>query len=258
MKNREAPNLHQALAPSISEMDLRKGLTLFPNRRELVVLAGMLLIRPRLQAEQPWEGRRPQDWTPSDVQTILDRSAWASAASVEVTPAALDPDQGKSKHRVAAADGLRDKRVFPDYKILVRWESGLPVRLARHQASAVNSDFPRYVLSMSRLPIALLAAMSKPGSAGQEKDELVRQAKIAERVSRSSLLQCEGKVPLRADHAEWVASDFESRLRISFPHEHQSFDVSDQAVAFVTQIDELIFRASFLLRRMVYKDKLEL
>jgi hypothetical protein len=203
-------------------------------------------------------GKHPAEWTPKDIDTILDRSAWASPATLEFSPVAFQAAPGKPNRRVAAAQGLRDKRILTDYKILVRWESALPMRLARRVPSPPGIEETRYVLSMSRLPMALFATLSSSGKARNDDSDAANKARIAEQVLKSSLLECENKTPFHADHTEWVASDFESRILISFPFNGPRIDLSDLSVAFVSQIGELIVRTSFPLRRMIYAGKLEL
>jgi hypothetical protein len=140
----------------------------------------------------------------------------------------------------------------------VRWESGLPMRLARRDSSPLTADRTRYVLSMSRLPVSLVAATSKPGKA-EAGDESALRAQIADQVARSTTLQCVNKAPIHADHAEWVQSGFESRLMISIPHDDgHAIELADGAVSFVSEIGDFIIRTSFLLSRMRYKDNLEL
>ena len=177
---------------------------------------------------------------------------------MEASSTALDPSNGKGKKRVAAATGLADKRIFPDYKILVRWESGLPMRLARRDSSPLTADRTRYVLSMGRIPISLVGVTSNPGKGAEAPDEMAVKARIADQVARSTTLQCPNKPLIRADHAEWVQSDFESRLMVSIPRGDQTVQLEDGTVSFVSEFGDFIVRTVFLLSRMRYKDHLEL
>lgn len=227
------------------------------TRRDILA-SGLFLIGSRLRASQPWEGRKPAEWTPDDIVTILDRSGWARDATMEASAASLDPSNGKGKKRVAAATGLADKRIFPDYKILVRWESGLPLRLARRDSSPLAADRTHYVLSMSRLPVSLIAVTSNPGKGAEALDETAIRAQIADQVARSTTLQCPNKPPIHAGRTEWVQSGFEYRLTISIPHGDHPIQLEDGAVAFVSEFGDFIVRTSFLLNRMRYKGNLEL
>jgi hypothetical protein len=96
-----------------------------------------------------------------------------------------------------------------------------------------------------------MAAMA--GSA-QPKD---REA-LGRQMFQTSTLQWGGKTPVPADHAAWTESDFEPRVVISFPLGSEPPEASDGAVTFTSQMGFLLLRASFSLRKMVYRDKLEL
>ena len=119
----------------------------------------------------------------------------------ELSPAWLR-SLGKDEKRVAAAEGARDKRTLTEYTVVVRWESGLPVRLARKGTPVPEYAAAHYVLSVSRMPIAFMAAMV---GGAQAKDRLA----LAQQMLQSSSLQWGGKDSIPADHAEWTESDFE-------------------------------------------------
>ena len=104
---------------------------------------------PRLaSAAQRWLDRKPAEWTPDDIQTILNRSAWVREARLGTHPA--DGERRQQKQ-----GGSR----LTEFNILVRWESGLPVRLARRIATLPDAGVDRYVISVSRLPLPFLSAV---------------------------------------------------------------------------------------------------
>jgi hypothetical protein len=208
-------------------------------------------------AAKPWMDKKPLEWSPSDIDTILNRSAWTREVSPEFTPDAIDTGGGKTGRKATAAEGLADKRILTGFKILVRWESGLPVRLARRNAAA-NSDVDHYIVSMSRVPIALLAALSPGGQARQEGKDGLNTADIAARTAQFSSILRDGLDPIPADRADWLASDFESRIVISFSKGRQPIELPEREVTFVSRIGDLIVRAPFFLKGMVYRGKLEL
>jgi hypothetical protein len=157
----------------------------------------------------------------------------------------------KNGKRVTAAEGIRDKRTLTEFTVLVRWESGLPVRLARKTTSIPEYAAAHYVLSVSRMPIAFMAAMAG-GAQAKDRDMLAQQ------MLQSSSLQIAGRAPIPADHTEWTESDFEPRITISFPAGRQPVASSDGIVTFVSQMGFLLLRVSFPLRKMIYRGKLEL
>jgi hypothetical protein len=162
------------------------------------------------------------------------------------------------RSRATAADGLRDKRTITEYKVLVRWESGLPVRLAHGIPSLPNDDVPHYILSVSRVPFAFAMALSPGGPAPHDGKEGPSRAEMAERIWQSSSLQLDGSASIRADHANWAESDFEASTMIYFPQDRQPIGPSEREVTFVSQIGALVVRASFHPKEMIYLGKLEL
>jgi hypothetical protein len=221
------------------------------RRRFLCACSGVLTLFPTTgHAADAWMGTDPAQWVPADILAILNRSSWVKGVNPELSPAWLRSVE-KSGKRVAAAEGVRDKRTLTEFTVLVRWESGLPVRLARKSTSVPEYAAAHYVLSVSRMPIAFMAAMV---GGAQAKD---REA-LAQQMLQSSSLQWGGKASIPADHAEWTESDFEPRIMISFPQGSQPLESSDGVVTFVSQMGFLLLRVSFPLRKMVYRGKLEL
>ncbi len=228
---------------------------MFGSRRQfLLASTGVLAWPPAGLAADTWMDKKPAEWDSDDIQTILTKSGWARYTSPELTPASLRAGEKKGK-RVAAAEGLRDKRTLTDFRVLVCWESGLPVRLARKSISPPGDTAPHYVLSMSRMPITFMAALVGGGKAGKESAD---KQEIANQILKTSVLQREGKNPIQADRADWVESEFEPRVMISFPQDRQTIEASDRTVTFTTQIGTLAVRALFTLKDMFYRGNLEL
>src|ERR1035437_2722511 len=101
------------------------------RRRFLCACTGVLTLFPTTgHAADAWMGTDPAQWVPADILANLNRSSWVKGVNPELSPAWLRSVE-KSGKRVAAAEGVRDKRTLTEFTVLVRWESGLPVRLAR-------------------------------------------------------------------------------------------------------------------------------
>jgi hypothetical protein len=221
------------------------------RRRFLCACSGVLTLFPTTgHAADAWMEKNPEEWDPEDVQAILSRSSWVKGVNPELSPDWLRSIE-KSGKPVTGAEGIRDKRILTEYRALVRWESGLPVRLARKIAKVPQYAEAHYVLSVSRMPMAFMAAME---GGAQAKD----RGTIARQMLESSSLQREGKAPIPADYTEWTESDFETRIMIAFPRDRLPVEPSDGVVTFVSQMGFLLLRVSFPLRRMVYRGQLEL
>ncbi len=222
------------------------------SRRRFLCAASIVVVLPA-EAAEGWIAKNPPEWTPDDIQTILGQSPWAKTVNPELSSASLRAS-AKKGHRAAAADGIRDKRILTDFSVLVRWESALPILLARKRApSAYPED--NYVLSISRLPMTFMAALVGGSSrSGAAPDANL----VARKILETSLLQREGKDNIRADHAEWVESDFETRLLLMFHHPPEPVAVTDTAITFLCRMGSVIVQASFPLKAMIYRNRLEL
>src|SRR5215475_5191069 len=100
------------------------------------------------RAAENWMDRKPAEWTPDDIQIVLNHSAWVREASLGMDPG---DNSGRRKKKPAGRP--------TQFNILVRWESGLPVRLARKTATLPDAGVDRYVISVNRLPLPFLAAV---------------------------------------------------------------------------------------------------
>ena len=163
------------------------------------------------------------------------------------TPARPRPKSSRPNHGVQS-----------EFKALVRWESGLPVRLARKTATLPDKGVGQYMLSISRLPLEFIEQSSGNGTIHHDEGAGLDKTALAERVAKNSSLQRTGKDAIPANHAEWVESDFSPRVVIFFPLGANPIQPEDREVDLVSQIGALVVRAKFSLKEMVYRDRLEL
>jgi hypothetical protein len=228
------------------------------TRRDFLAVCSSIFsfLSPDKHPQIKWYEKHPPEWTPEDISLILSQSAWAKKGTLESIPDAIKPD--KKGRRSPVADGIRDKRIIAGFDVLVRWESGLPVRLARKRPPPPGDGTPDYVLGMSRLPMPLLMAVFNNGASGGEAKQPLNNIDLANDISKHSFLERDGKEPIPAEHAEWADSDFGSSLLVSFSREHQPIELADRVVSFKSQIGSLIVRTEFQLRPMIFKGRLEL
>jgi hypothetical protein len=226
------------------------------RRHFLLICSGALALLPgRGWAAVPWSEKKPTEWSPADMDYILNRSGWTRQASPEFTPTAIVTGDAKKEGSV---EGLRDKRTLTEFKVLVRWESALPLRQARARRNPHQTDDgTHYRLSMSRFPIELMTALSGGAPRGG-KSQPPDRTEIAAQIAQRSSIERDGKPVLHADQAYWLESDFESRIMISFPKGSQPIEPTERQVTFVGQVGDLIVRAPFFLKEMVYRGNLEL
>jgi hypothetical protein len=226
------------------------------TRREFLAASCTLPVAaslsPTAAAADSWLTRPPDQWEPSDVLAILNKSAWTKTVYPELTSAWINSGRSEGKTN-PAAEGLRDKRTMSEFGILVRWESALPIRLARKQPPEPLPNPPQYVLSLSRIPTAFITAAFQKTSG-----DAYSVGKIAADVAQSAALQCEDKEPIAASRAVWTESEFERRIEIGFPIGNKPFALEDRVVSFSAQAGPLLLRAIFPLSRMVFHSRLEL
>ena len=206
------------------------------ERRAFLLTLGAACALGRQGEPGPkWTEKHPPEWTPGEIRKILDDSAWVQQAPLQAAP-----DE-------RSADG-RAKQFVGDLKVVVRWESAAPIRLARRGAGVPEATTLRYIVSVSRLPLSLVTALSG-GGPGQPS---VSRTEMASKMAAQSFLERAGKEPIAAHEAVWTTTDFDSRIDISFTDIHQPIELADHSVRFKSKVGSFILAAEFQLRRMVY------
>jgi hypothetical protein len=199
------------------------------------------MILPRLaSAADHWVDRKPEEWTPEDIQTVLNHSAWIRKASL-----GFGDEEGTKRTK-------EDATRLTGFNPLIRWESGLPVRLARRIATLAGPGLDHYVVSVSRLPLRLVSDVS-----GRKEGEDVTRIKVVAELGKSTFIERPGKASIHAVSAEWIDSDLSPRFSITFPPQ-TPIELAEREVVVVGHVGSLPFRANFPLKPMVYRGKLEL
>jgi hypothetical protein len=219
----------------------------FLDRREVLKLSlslGGCGVR-QLHGEDKWPDKKPEEWTPADTHIILNDSAWVRPARLLMDSSAL-ADRAEKDNR----------RVPTEFAAVVRWESGLPVRLARRTAS--SSGTPQYLLSISRLPLPYMGGMSGRLPGGAASGEGVIRTEIATQMAQTARLERLGKEPIAATGAVWLEIAFAQAILISFPHGPQPISLQDGEVTLAARAGSFTLSTRFPLHSMVYRGKLEL
>jgi hypothetical protein len=150
------------------------------------------------------------------------------------------------------AKGGKERRPgVTEFKVLVRWESSLPVRLARRAASP-DKGADHYIVSITRLPMEYLSASSGKGAAGAAQDAVAAQLASTCTIDRA------GKGPIKAQKAYWAYADFSPRVDIVFPREGNPIGLADWEATVSGRVGDFLLRARFTLKQMVYRGELEL
>jgi hypothetical protein len=225
----------------------------FHTRRHFLGAAGLLAgLSARAMADDSWTTAHPDEWTPHEIDTVLNHSPWVHEVVLGVPVSALARGRGKAGPIEQAAG------VPSEFAALVRWESALPVRLARRLTAAPDGGQTRYLLSISRLPLGFLgeALGRDPDRAPSGEDQ--NRARVAAAALRTAVLQRTGKPPIRAAGTSWAEDAFSPRLLIEFRPGGELIQLADLTVTLVTQIDTVLLRAVFVPKKMRFRGRLEL
>jgi hypothetical protein len=221
------------------------------TRRSFLSASGLLAVfQPSAFPAGSWLDKNPDQWTADDLDKVLDRSEWVRQVMLTYVPSV---PRNKPNRRYEGVERSSE------FNCQVRWESGLPMRLARRftPAPTVTHD-KSYVLSINNLPLAFLADSLGhiSGRLGQNQDGV--KDNITTPLRQSALLQREGKEAIHAMRADWVRTDFESSVMVTFPVSQHTIQLNDNEVTFFSQIGVFRVRAAFSLKRMTYRGNLEL
>ena len=204
-------------------------------------------------AAEFWNTKKPEDWTPEEVQDMLTRSPWAKEASVSVFGgsggALLNRDGATSWEGGMSGSGRQRTRTTqtkqsgdaPDlhYRAILRWESALPIREAlKAKAAAEFAEF--YVLAL----------VSDLALADPDADEAQRESRLDMMKQYTKLEKHGGAIALAN-----VAPVNKVGTMFYFP---RSEPIKDGQVSFTTKLGPVEVKCKFTVKDMMYRGKLEL
>jgi hypothetical protein len=237
-----------------------------------------------LYAADVWNAKDPAQWSDQDVNRILNDSPWAKQANVSAGGPVGQrqrgggrmggggypgggggggvngpmgggfPGGGGSRGGGGYPGGGNSGGGYPDsggsrtqsFPVTVRWESALPVRLARHRSSlseAAGQPDTDYVIAVAGMP------MQSAGDRSRDPDQ------VREELMEMTVLDRRGKTPLRPSDVKLDSGD--GQVRFIF-HRDPPIDLDDREVTFQTSMGQMKLEKKFKLKDMEYKGKLEL
>lgn len=240
------------------------------TRRVFVSISPVAFLSLRTAAfgADPWTAKKPEDWTDKDDHQILTKSPWAKQVSAEFGnpadggfgppgggfgpggPGGGPPGGGPPGGGGPQGGGFPGgggPGGPPDFNILVRWNSALPVQLASKNSPDAAKDY--YLIFMSGLPM-----MSNRAQAPEDQDS----GRFTGQLKSATSLQRKGKDPINPDHVEMVGNSDDKGIMFSFPRNPDAIAVSDKEVTFVSAMGPLRIKAKFNLKDMMYQGRLEL
>jgi hypothetical protein len=137
---------------------------------------------------------------------------------------------------------------MPDIRIVVRWDSALPIRLASKSSLENVADY--YLIYVSGLP--MLRGRSRDSS------ETSDSGTVLDFLKNATSLQRKGKDPIAPERVEIVHNSGQEGILFTFPRRPGSIAPADKDVTFVTSVGPLRIKAKFSLKDMLYQGRLEL
>jgi hypothetical protein len=230
-----------------------------------------LLFGGLLLAADFWEKKAPEDWTPEEVETILNDSPWAQAGSISFVGDKSQPIGGGSRDGIGfprsrfpgsrpttrsgqpdggwggkfAAAG-KESRGFNDGDVIVRWSSALPIRQALELAGAADSA-PRpelvqdyYIISLSRVPPGMAQLADEP-----------------EKLRAAAHLTPKDRASIGAERIEIRPQPGTPGVDFYFPRKTE-LSAGDRQIVFELTVEDYELKAKFKPREMIYRGNLEL
>ena len=243
----------------------------------MVALVALIAVAQNVQAQatvstapapsERWRNKPIASWTEGDAQQVLEKSPWA-----KMTVAGIARRQSEDERRAGGNmgqptgvgfDGIDDKRVRPVLpqnvfmpspitpskaqiiRLLVRWESALPVRAAElktREAQPPTLSDDGYLIAVYGVPYT--DAKGDPLS-------------LAQFFKESAFLKREGKKDVKPLRVEAFELEHSVVVAYLFPY---SAEISkrDSAVEFVALIGRLQVSQTFNVEEMQFQGKLEL
>lgn len=207
-----------------------------------------------------WNEKDPPQWTPEEIEQLLNQSPWAKPANMSVTSVpegfspALGGTQGVSRSAGVTASrrggvkqtgdakpGTGGETSQATFHAVVRWESALPIRTAEKNGSLEGISQFYVLLAIGDFP------SGDPSEAPSAREQ--RQAMLRE----FTKLERKGDSPIYLDRIEPIAAG----LRFYFSR-LEPITPANKEITFVTKMGPLEMKARFPLKDMLYHGKLEL
>ena len=221
----------------------RRDLT---RRAVLTLLTGGLTVPARLYAAVVvdfWNKKAPAEWSTEEIDRLLTKSPWAKEVNGQLAPVPGESRipgvlgnigmGGRGRGRGGSEGG---RGGASGYQGTVRWESAEPV-LAALKTPLPEGFEGRYVISVNGFP-----------RTRQEEPESLKGL---------SSLQAKGRELVQAGVVRQQVSSGSSFL-FGFSRELLPLDAGDKEVLFSTQLANLVVKARFIPKEMLYHGQLAL
>ncbi len=248
------------------------------TRRQWLRAAATLAASSALRAERKefWDSKDPGGWSEEEKQVLLRHSPWAQegVAKMEVGKKRTTAGYGNNGRQGVAMPDTRpgsvpggvksvpigedippvpDPDPIPkvDFRVLARWESAKPVRLAGGpEVPEMTGQF--YVIRLRGLPLMPLRK-PKPGAAAVNPNEGMLQAIKAE-----SRLERKGKPGIPCAHLFTGSADAANDVLLYFPRGADPITAADKSVTLESRFGVFHLTVKFPLKDMTFQGALAL
>ena len=224
-----------------------------------------------------WDSKDPASWSNDEKQVLLGRSPWAQEGFVRIeeeknrrtTPGygnngRLGGDMPDTRPEVPPG-GVRSVPIGeapppvpnPDpghpvqFRVLARWESAKPVRLAGGpEVPELTGQF--YVIRLRGLPL-MPPPKAKPGEVAPNPNEDMLHA-----LKEGSRLERKGKPGIPCAHLLTGSGDAANEVLLFFPRVADPITVADKLVTLESRFALFHLSVKFPLKDMMYKGELAL
>jgi hypothetical protein len=250
---------------------------LLTRRGALALLSAGFVASRRLSAAGAvdfWNKKAPSEWSTDEIDRLITKSPWAKEVSAQyaaVPGESRIPGMGRNGGGIGipgignvgmggrgrgrgGSDGGRG--ASSGYQGTVRWESAEPV-LAALKAPLPDGFEGRYVLSVNGFPMTASRFQTRTGE--NEDPDTARRSRQddLETLKGLSSLQAKGRELVQAGVVQQQVATGSSFL-FGFSKELLPLDADDKEVLFSTQLGNLVVKARFIPKEMLYHGHLAL
>jgi hypothetical protein len=237
-------------------------------RTALILVACLALQAAR---KDFWEIKDSSNWSNEEKQVLLVQSPWAKEgfARMEVEKKRGAGTKGADIPELRPAAPPGGQRSYPigeevppvpnpdsgapvQFRVLARWETAIPVRLAgRPEVPEMAGQF--YVVRLRGLPL-MPPKKATPGEAAPNPNEGMLRA-----IKDGSRLERKDKPAIPCAHLFTGSGDQSNEVLLFFPRgEHDPITVADKMVTLESRFAPFHLSIKFPLKEMLYKGELSL
>jgi hypothetical protein len=251
------------------------------TRRTALILAfGLPGFRLWAFGKEFWNEKKPEDWTPDEIELLLNKSPWSKEVAANLTNNGYGNGSPRSRNGgmggiggiggmgggggMGGSGGRRggtggssnpSGSSTPKGGMLngvVRWESALPILAAqKKEAPPEMAEF--HILSVNGVP--MIGGRVQSSTASQTSDDPDQKALLEDRVKEGTKLVPHGKDPVFA--AKVNLAQGERGTLIYFRRDAEPLTLERKEVAFELKLGSMEVKTKFNLKEMVYHGKLE-